>query len=536
MSEPQSQTASPTGQTWLLYALVCCAGWLIVDDIWDAGVLKAAGLSLLAAFVIVPVLAWTGRDALGAWFRSRGARLLVLSTVVAAFAALNALDHAAVTDRLLLFGLAHISAACGLLAAQRKPEALSGALLLCGVVFAAVCLSQALGFESSLTTGPDEVVGLSGNTTRSGALLALVVAALVMSAISRMGRGDGVLLHGLCLVLCSAALVLTRARGARWALAAGLLAMVAVAWWRQERKPGKATGVVVAALILGTALATWVGGNDALFAHKLDDQAAILSGDDPTTGVRLSLAATAWAMTADHPLRGVGLGRFRQFAPPYRDPDEAARPGLEGSVTEAEHPHNEVLLAFAEGGWPAGLLLVLALLLTVGRGFSRAVSEPESGQPVAFAVFATGLALGLVQDAWTDPGTAVPFFAAMGFLWAPRAEETRAWLPTSAAMGFGAVALGLGLGLAAWPRLDAQMSLRTFYKRTEARGAITSDAYAALVHASYVGAGDPAMQRMLLDMGPIFLGHVREPEDKARVVRDIEEARQRLAALTLTEP
>ena len=536
MTEPQSPTASPTGQTWLLYVLVCCAGWLIVDDIWDAGVLKAAGLSLLAALLIVPVLAWSGRPALGAWFRSRGARLLVLSTVVASLAALDALDHAAVTDRLLLFGLAHVSAACGLLAAQRKPEALGGALLLCGVVFAAVCLSQALGFESSLTPSPDEVVGLSGNTTRSGALLALVVAGLVVSAICRLSRGEGVLLHGLCLVLGSAALVLTRARGARWALAAGLLVMIAVAWWRGERKPGKGTVVVVAALLVGTALATWVGGNDALFAQKLDDQAAILSGDDPTTGVRLSLAATAWAMTADHPLRGVGLGRFRQFAPPYRDPDEAARPGLAGSVTEAEHPHNEVLLALAEGGWPAGLLLVLALLITAGRGFSRALREPDSGQPLAFAVFTTGLVLGLGQDAWTDPATAVPFFAAMGFLWAPRPEETRAWLPTPAAVGVGAVALGLGLGIAAWPRLDAQMSLRTFYKRTEARGAITSEAYAALVHASYVGAGDPAMQRMLLDMAPIFMAQVRDSADKAQVVLDIEAAQQRLAALTLTEP
>lgn len=531
MTEPPSNPAGATAPTWLLSVLVCGAGWLVLSDVWDAGVLKAAGLSLLCAVVIVPLLAWRGRSALGAWFASPAARLLVVSTVLASFGALAVLEHGAVTDRLLLFGLAHVSAVCGLLAAERKPAALTGALQLCGVVVAGVCLAQALGFERTLTSGPEQVVGLSGNTTRAGALLALVLAGGVVSLACRGASGTRALLHGATLAACSAALLLTRARGARWALLAALLVLGCVAWWRNERQPGRGLKLVLAAMLLGTAVGYWVGGSDALLARKLDDQASILSGDDPTTGVRLSLAGTAWAMTVDHPLQGVGLGRFRQFAPPYRDPAEAALPGLEGAVTEAEHPHNEVLLAFAEGGWPAGLLLLVALLLTLGRGFAAACREQGAGQRVALAVFVAGLVLGLVQDAWTDPATAIPFFAAMGFLWAPRPDELRAGRPLPAAKGYAVVALGLGLGLAAWPRFDAQMSLRTFYQRTEARGTITSEAYAALVHAAYVGAGDPAMQRMLLDMAPIFMAQVREPADKAQVVLDIEEARQRLAAL-----
>ncbi|MFT7465065.1 MAG: O-antigen ligase [Pseudohongiellaceae bacterium] len=536
MTDLPTPRQTATGQTWLLPLLVCSAAWLILDDLWDAGVLKAAALSLLCALVIVPVLALHGRDALSAWFASRAARLMVLSTVLAALGALEALDHASVTDRLLLFGLANVAAACGLLAARRKPEALANALQLCGLVVAAVCLAQATGIEQTLTTAPDEVVGLSGNTTRAGALLAMVLAAAVVSNLGRAASASSAWLQNITLVACSCAFVLTRARGARWALLVALIVMGAVAWWRHERNPGQACARVLVALLMGTALATLIGGSDALFAQKLDDQAAIFSGDDPTTGVRLSLAGTAWAMTVDHPAQGVGLGRFRQFAPPYRDPGEAARPGLEGSVTEAEHPHNEVLLAFAEGGFPAGIMLVLALLLTLGRGIKNSRGEQSSEQRVALAVFVTGLVLGLGQDAWTDPATAIPFFAAMGFLWMPHPEETRAWLPTSKAMGFGAVALGLGLGLSAWPRLDAQMSLRSFYQRTEKRGTITSEAYAALVHASHVGAGDPAMQRMLLDMAPRFMAQVREPTDKAQVVLDIEAAKQRLAILTQIEP
>lgn len=535
MTDPRPVDQGTPSRVWLLYVMVCTAGWLVLDDLWDAGVLKAAGLSLLCAVLVVPVLAFAGRDALGSWFGASAARLLVLSTALASLGALSVLDHAAVTDRLLLFGLAHVSAVCGLLAAERKPGGLAGALMLCGAVVATACWRQALGYDQSLTTGPDEVVGLSGNSMRAGGLLALVVVAAFVALMARTPGTGSPWLHGAVLALCSGALLLTRARGARWALALSLLVLAVVAWCRHERRPGTRLAAAGAAVVIGLALATWVGGSAALTGHKLDDQASVFSGHDPTTEVRLSLWRTAWDMTADHPLRGVGLGRFRQFAPPYRDPAEAALPGLAGAVTEAEHPHNELLLALAEGGWPAGLLLVMALLATVVRGLASALTEQGSGQRVALAVLIAGLALALVQDAWSDPAIAVPFFAAVGFLWAPRPDENRAWRRVHPAVGIGAVLMGLGLGLAAWPRLDAQMSLRMFYQRAEAQGAITSEAYSALVHAGDMGAGDPAIQRIVLDMAPLFLSQVREPKDRANVVLHIETAKLRLKALELPE-
>jgi O-antigen ligase len=533
MTSAQPADAGAPSRVWLLYVMICTAGWMVLDDLWDAGVLKLAFLSLLCAVLVVPVLAFAGRDALGSWFGASAARLLVLSTALASLGALAVLDHASVTDRLLLFGLANVSAVCGLLAAERRPEGLAGALMLCGVVVAAVCWAQALGYEQSLTTGADEVVGLSGNSIRAGGLLALVVVATLVSLIARSGGASNPLWHGVVLMLCSGALVLTRARGARWALGLSLVVMAVVSWRRHEGLPGKRLGSAAALVVIGVALATWVGGADALAGRKLDDQASIFSGHDPTTEVRLALWQTAWDMTGDHPLQGVGLGRFRQYAPPYRDPVEAALPGLEGAVTEAAHPHNELLLTLAEGGWPAGLLLIVALLATLVRGLRAALREQGVGQRVALAVLVAGLALALVQDAWTDPATAVPFFAAFGFLWARRPDETRAWSKVHPAVGIGAVLLGLGLGLAAWPRLDAQMSLRTFYQRTQAEGAITSLAYSALMHAGIAGAGDPAIQRIVIDMSPIFLTRVREPADRAQVALNIETAKQRLAALEL---
>jgi len=535
---------------WTLPLLLAAGALTALDNVWDAGVIKIAVCALLAGALLLPALAWRGRDAIGAWFTSAGGRLLLLSTALALPMAWEAVQLSTVTDRMLLFGLANVAAVSGLAAARARPGALGWSVTAVAAVAAGVCLAQAAGLEQTLTPGPEEVVGLAGNSIRAGALCALGLVAAAgrllvpagataRSALSSVLAGGGV-------ALISAALLLTRARGARWVALAALLVLLVLAWRRHGAGLRRGALTLALALLAGLAVAAAVGGSDALSGRKLEQQAPILSGRDLTTGVRLELYRGALQMLADHPGLGVGFGRYAQHAGAYRSPDEAALPGLAGGITVAEHPHNELLLAFVEGGWPAGLLLLALLVLALRRAWRRAARCEGHAGLVDLGLLATGMLLGLGQDAWSDPGTALVFFAALGAAFsatpagradgeAPHPSEIphpsdRAALPGLAGALL-ALLLGAGLIVGAWPRLDAHMSLRSFLLRTEAEGRITPTGFHLLQHAAETAPGDEAVQRLLLDFGQLYLPTVYNDDGKEQVQDVLFEAQRRLHAL-----
>lgn len=539
-------SADRAGAAWAVAALVAAGAWTAFDQAYDAGVLKTAVCALVAGVVVLPALAWRGREALAGWFMGTGGRLLLLSAAFGLPMTFAALDHATVTDRLLLLGLANVAAVAGWATASARPSWLGWSVIAAAGLSAAVCLAQALGWETNLTESPEEVVGLAGNTTRAGALCALglvAVAGRILGARSEdppVGRTGDLLATALG-VLLAAALVLTRARAARWVtlLVMALLVILAV------RRHGPALRMRFSRLALvlgaGVAIAGAVGGVDALLGHKLESQAPIFSGRDPTTGVRLSLATGALEMIGDRPGLGVGLGRYRQHAGAYRDPDEAALPGLAGGVTEAEHPHNEVLLAFVESGVVGGALLLLLLIVGTRRALARASTGQGHACLVDLGLLATGTALGLAQDAWTDPGTAMIFYAALGAAFgATSPSDPQEQDPTakpiigSPLLAVVALLLGLGLALGSWPRLDAHLSMRTVYLRVAPEGKISPETFSVLERAANIAPTDLAVQRFLVSLGEQYIPIIVNDDGRDAVRAAVDESKARLAALAPT--
>jgi O-antigen ligase len=526
------------------------AAVLVMPDLFDAEIVKRAATTLLAAVVILPLLAVAGREAVRDWFTSTGARLLILVTGLSLVAAFVHMDEAAVTDRLLTFGLMNAAAILGVLASQRNPEALGRAIRWAALVPALVAWAQALGWERTLTPGPHEIVALSGNSTRAGALLTLgTLAWIVHLACARRGK-QGLIPARLtlnvppmiALALVSGALVLTRARGARMA-AAGALAILLIGAIIAAARAARTTNArpvlrpALLGLVAGIVLAASVGGSDTLMARKLVDDGTILNGGDLTTNVRLALADSSTDMLAAHPWTGVGLGRFRAEFPPFRDAFEASLPGLEGASTEALHPHNEFLLVATEGGVAAALFLLLFLILTLRRA-GRLAREFEAPGVTTLLILLAGTVLALVQDAWTDPATVLPIFAAVGFAWAAREGEKQLEeaQPPAGSLGARAVTaatlfLALGLGVLAWPRLDAHLSLRSFYLRAQEAGGVDATSFAVLQHAAEVAPGDIDIQRMVLFYGEQYAPHAPDTESTVAAIKATERARERLAQL-----
>jgi len=537
--------------SWALMLLLVFAAMAAMPDLFDVETLKRSVTALLAAVVILPLLAFAGREALSEWFTSTGARLLILVTGLSLVAAYLHLGEAAVTDRLLTFGLLNTAAVLGVLAARRDPGALGRAIGWAALLPALIAWGQALGWERGLTPGAQEIVALSGNSTRAGALLALGTLAWVvrlawaekLSAGMASARGKLELPPMVALALVSGALVLTRARGARMAAALALgvaLIVIGVAALRAARGTQRPVlRPALLGLVAGIGLAALVGGSDSLMAHKLEGDGAILEGGDLTTNVRLALADSTADMVRASPWSGVGLGRFRAEFPPFRDAVEASLPGLAGAETEAHHPHNEFLLVAAEGGLPAALFLLLFAILTLVRAW-RLAAHGEGPGVTALLVLLAGALLALVQDAWTDPATALPIFAAAGFAWAARDAERRnesaldpgGGSPAGVAITLATLLLALGLGLLAWPRLDAHLSLRSFYLRAEqAGGVIGPSSFAALLHAANVAPGDVDVQRMMLIYGTQYAPRAPDIDAKVAAIKAVERARERLALL-----
>ena len=526
---------------WELPVLLVAAAVVALPDLFDLEAFKLGAVALLAAVVLLPWLIWAGRDDVAGWYSTLGARLLLFTAAWSLLGSLTVLHHAAVADRVLGLLLAQLAAVLGLRAARAAPGALLGALQIVVMVTAVVGLVQAAGIDRLFTSSSLQVVALMGNTTRAGALLALgVVAAFVTVTDGTLDARDWRLRLGLsALLLGSAALVLTRARGGWIAAAGGLLA---VAFMARDTALQRLK-LWAPRVILGVGLAVVLADDHwhVLTASKLPDQAATVAGagavgaavpgGDVTVQVRLAIWRACLPMIARQPLEGWGLGRFRESFPPFRDPAEAALPGLGGARTEVDHPHNEFVLAFAEGGAPAGLCLLAFAALTLWRGGRRA-RHGGSGDVLAFGVVVAGTLVALVQNAWTSPGTALPIFAAAGWIWRPDVEPL--FRPAArAATGALLLAAMAALVILAVPRVESECLLRRFYLRADADGGYSRENIPLLVRAADADPGDPDVQRVLLTYGTQLeaaLAGGKAPES-AELAQALQRARARLAEL-----
>lgn len=324
------------------------------------------------------------------------------------------------------------------------PSILMGA----GAIAAVYAVAQTAGCEPFyLDNANHEAVSTLGNTNAAAEVFSLLIP---LGAASLFLPGRIVRILGtVSLPLLAAGLYATGGRGGLIAALAGLAVLflaIRSAPCLADHSPlktgrGRKTAVLVIALIGGGVLAAALVRTDGKAPFKnIDTDVSIVSTDYPTTKIRLLMWGSTLAMISDHPILGTGPGRFRFAFPPYRDPEEAAIRGLQGSITEVEDPHNEFLWAAAEGGVGAALALLLCLLLLlrqsivssrfvptrqgedgrsadadVGRG-RAALACGIAGQIAAFSV------LCLVRSPLHNPSSAMIFFLAAGTIEAWRLD------------------------------------------------------------------------------------------------------------------
>ncbi|MED5330086.1 MAG: O-antigen ligase family protein [Planctomycetota bacterium] len=516
-------------------ALLVGAASLTLPDLFDANVFKTASLSI-AAGVILLATSMRNRGLIQdaqAWFASGAGRLLVASTTIGALGSVSLLSRAAVVDRMLFFLLAQIAAILGWHASQRKGSSLTFAIFVAGFVTASTALFQAMGLEQRLTPGPEEIVALSGNSTRAGLLLGMTLPVAVAGLLNRAGIGK----MAFCLtMLNSGALMLTLARGGRWAGALGTAMVIGIWWFRQTASDQaikkRAFLCVMLAIAAGLALAWIVGGDSIWAAEKLENSASVFSGADPTTEVRLSLWRASEAMAKDALFFGHGLGRFGEVFPLYREAAEAALPGLGGAQTRVIHPHNELLLVLCESG-AIGLCLWIGLLAaTAWKAGQNLLVRPTSHSLAVGGILMAGLIGGMVQDGWTSPGTALPFFAALGWTWATKRDGTALEETPPILLRGGVVLFGLSLIILALPRLQTHLGMKNFYQVAATEG-VNRASLSILAAAAESDPTDYDAQQLMAYWGDQYLAALEQVDAVALadLLQAIERAKRRVKSL-----
>ncbi len=509
-----ARDADPPAAPRELQLLLAAAAVAVLPDLFDVDAFKTALVAVLAAALLLPRLLVQGVDDARGWFGCAGGRLHLLAAALAAAAALLGLRAAG--------------------AGLTLPRALHGAT----VVVAVSCLLEAVGLLAPLTaldaSGRPEVVGTFGNSTRAGVFLAFGVTA-AFATLATPDRREPYWRErfaSAALLLGFAALLLTRARGG-WLAAAAGLACVA---WLSRRALTARWRVWAVPLVLGAGVALVLGDGRQLLAPKVTPQGPLHSGGDVTAQVRLSVWRGTLRLVADQPLLGLGLGRFRERFAPWREPWEAALPGREGLPTEVDHPHNELLLPFAEGGVAAGLCLLAFLALTLARAARRAFAAQDGAAAAdgglsdraALALLVAGTVAALLQNAWTTPGTALPFFAAAGWAWRP---PRAAAVAGAGARAFTRLALGallVGLLVLALPRRRTHVQWWRFFRAADREG-VNLQNFELLVDAADASPGDVDVQARLADIARRIQ---REAPEVARAVQpSLDRSVARLAEL-----
>lgn len=261
-----------------------------------------------------------------------------------------------------------------------------------------------LGFASMYqryAMGVDRPYGLNGGDWASVefALYLLVMALLSMLQAIRpdMRRGDR-WLHGVAVAVGLYGAVLTQSRGPLLAFAPVYLGLML--WQAMRTRRWKRVLVPLAAILVGMMLVTATLHREMV--DRLVDVPAQISeyGDSATgsngaIGERLEMWRTAWQAFTEHPLAGIGLDQFGEYARAQVSAGKAS-----ASIAKYVHPHSEYLESIVAGGAPALLVLLLFLLVPVGF-FARHLNNPQ--QPVASAAAAGLMVISLYSlSAFTD--------------------------------------------------------------------------------------------------------------------------------------
>jgi hypothetical protein len=182
---------------------------------------------------------------------------------------------------------------------------------------------------------------------------------------------------GLTILSLGIAFAYSRAISLIWLV--GTLTFILLAWRSAASRQNLLAYAVLAfvAYAMAVALVPEVG-------------ARVTGGGDlaTTLDVRRVMIESALAIWRDYPVLGAGIGTFRVLYPTYRS--------LADQVTAGNTPHNDYVLALAEGG-PLLLAFYLVMFAAVAwRGVRVALRLLRGGAPVALSEAAIAIACGAI--------------------------------------------------------------------------------------------------------------------------------------------
>ncbi len=291
-----------------------------------------------------------------------------------------------------------------------------------------------LGFPEFLPDRPD--VGLAatiGNSNELAEWAAPLFPILLLVGVSRRSA-----LALAAATACIGLIVAAQSRAGFVALAVAV--SVLIVWprpWSHLPNGRMWRRGLIAASGLGLALALALpGARERVFS--------IVDRNHPTNAVRLEVWSDTLSLIKESPWLGVGLGRFDPEFERVRSASEWRRSGLDSRV---DTPHQEFLMAWAEGG-VCGLLLLLAAGFAAARQAWRAARSPDPDCALLGAAALVGLASGLVflltRSPLHHPCGWIPYAVLAGALASPRENRSQtrwfAWL-------IGVLMLGLVVGV-----------------------------------------------------------------------------------------
>ena len=170
----------------------------------------------------------------------------------------------------------------------------------------------------------------------------------------------------------------------------GLLIAVLVAFKSPRSVRGGA--IVLGGLAAMLALGTYLWLNSGHLSPRMQSMLRPDTGTREEVSDRVAVTRTAFSIFASHPWFGVGVSSF-----------EYAFPGYATFPTDMHwtHAHNDYAEVLAEGGLPAGLLVLVALVMFVRLGF-RHLEDRLHHESGWIQVGATVACVGLLVHSFLD--------------------------------------------------------------------------------------------------------------------------------------
>lgn len=221
--------------------------------------------------------------------------------------------------------------------------------------------------------------GTMGNAVLAAGWLVVVSSLVAGFAIVERGRWRAVAI--VASVLGIAALGATATRGAWLAL----LLAGAVAALLARTRVVRLVPLAILVMLVGALL---FGG--PVVASKLNPADLALG----SAATRLEIWEATGAMIADHPLLGVGPGRFIYEYPAYQTAEHAR---IEGGDTRADQAHGAIMHTAAETGLPGAVALVVlaGLALAAGVRGARRGDAVSLAATIALSAFVAQAAFGI---------------------------------------------------------------------------------------------------------------------------------------------